>query len=42
MYENMANHNLKLLEEYYKKYPGMEEDGKFKGIKKDKKIRRKN
>jgi len=28
-YENVAEHNMKLLEDFYKRNPGIEKDGRF-------------
>jgi hypothetical protein len=41
-YENVAEHNMKLLEEYYARNLGMERDERFgKKIKKGKRIKKK-
>jgi len=29
-YENFAEHNMKLLEDFYKRNPGIEKDGRFR------------
>jgi hypothetical protein len=39
-HENVAGHNMELLQDYYKKNPAMEKDGRF-GLEKKKKLRRK-
>jgi len=39
--ENMADNDLRLLEEYYKKNPAVEKDGRLKGIRKKDKRKKK-
>jgi hypothetical protein len=35
-YENVVEHNKKLIEEYYVRNPKVEKDGRFEGIRKKK------